>query len=167
MNKQGFTMLELMMVVLIISILAAIALPKYQRAVLKAKTVEAVTTAKSVMDAAAIYAAAYRECPAQLSDLDIRIAGIDSADPTQATGKYWQYALGNYDAKACYVDITAINQPVSFTVQRVYIYKTGASQVPTVLTRGQIYWTGDGSQESKDFFKAIQAEERDGGAYYL
>ena len=167
MNKQGFTLLELMMVVLIISILAAIALPKYQKAILKTKTVEAVTTAKSVMDAAAIYAAAYRECPARLSDLDIRIAGIDSADPTKATGKYWQYEIGNYDGKACYVEITAINQPVAFVVQRVYVYKTGAGQVPTVLTRGQVYWTGDGSQASKDFFKAIQAEEKDGGAYYL
>ena len=50
-NKRGFTLLELLVVVLIIGILASIALPQYTRAVEKAKLSEALTTLKSVEDA--------------------------------------------------------------------------------------------------------------------
>ena len=51
-NKiQGFSLLELLVVILIIGILAAIALPQYQRATEKAKMAEAVIMLKAIAEA--------------------------------------------------------------------------------------------------------------------
>jgi len=55
MNKKGFTLLELLVVVLIIGILAGIALPQYQMAVTKAKVASILPIMRRWKDALAEY----------------------------------------------------------------------------------------------------------------
>ena len=55
-NKKGFTLIEMLVVVLIIGILAGIALPQYNRTVEQSYSAEALTLIKAVAQSAKLYA---------------------------------------------------------------------------------------------------------------
>ena len=71
-NKSGFTLMELLGVVLILAILTSIALPQYRRSLERAKAMEGIMTLKSVADAAKRYKAATSEAPTGFNQLDVQ-----------------------------------------------------------------------------------------------
>ena len=73
-NKRGFTLLELLVVVLIIGILAGIALPQYRNAVRKARVAEAKITLRAIVDATDRYVLTTGNTTANISDLDVEIS---------------------------------------------------------------------------------------------
>ena len=77
--QQGFTLIELMIVVAIIGILAAIAIPAYQDYTIRAQVVEGLTLAGPVKTAVADYYAKHGDWPVD----------ADAAGVPPVTGKYF------------------------------------------------------------------------------
>jgi type IV pilus assembly protein PilA len=65
--QQGFTLIELMIVVAIVGILAAIALPAYQDYVVRSKVSEAAATAAACKTSVAEYLASKNAMPADIT----------------------------------------------------------------------------------------------------
>ena len=101
MNKKAFTLIELLVVVLIIGILSAVALPQYQKAVLKSRLMQGVIYARYLHDAQEVYYLANGTYATGADDL-----GIDFT--TECPAKW-----------TCYVDVNEVvltykNHPFSF-----------------------------------------------------
>jgi type IV pilus assembly protein PilA len=85
--QQGFTLIELMIVVAIIGILAAIAIPAYQDYTIRSQVTEGLNLAGAVKAAVAERLAQTGNWPASLTDLGIVDAGGAETPPS---GKYVQ-----------------------------------------------------------------------------
>jgi type IV pilus assembly protein PilA len=80
--QGGFTLIELMIVVAIIGILAAVAIPAYSDYTVKAKMANAVSAADSLKTAVAVCA---QEAGGSLADCDNGSGGIPAANAFTAT----------------------------------------------------------------------------------
>ena len=93
--KKAFTLIELLVVVLIIGILAAVALPQYQKAVEKARMTEAMVIIRAIRDAQLRYylANGTYATASKITDLDVAIPGkAAKMDATRIETKYFVYS---------------------------------------------------------------------------
>ena len=105
-NNQAFTLIELLVVVLIIGILAAVALPQYQKAVEKSRMTEAITAVEAIARANEMYKLANGNYTRDINDLDIDYHGTPSSYPqgvpTIAT-KYYALTASNHNGDQFFI----------------------------------------------------------------
>lgn len=87
-KNAGFTLIELLVVVLIIGILASVALPQYQKAVQKTRTMRLISLLRSISEAENVYYMANGTYTVQFEDLDI---SMPSGAIIKENGRYMEY----------------------------------------------------------------------------
>ncbi len=112
--KQGFTLLELLVVVLIIGVLAAIALPQYNKEVEKGRATEALTILKTIANASHIYYMTNGSYPQNIDELDIEIPGtsITNFGVHRVQSKYFEYGTNRDSGRSSIIAI-ANRLPIS------------------------------------------------------
>lgn len=108
-DKKGFTLIEMLIVVLIIAILAAIALPYYDKAILKAETRGVLVNLKAIGEAQRRHYLATGSYTTNKSDLDIEIS--------YPTGRFFE-SYYNFNSK--YAEVRGSYKGTRFYIAYYY-----------------------------------------------
>ncbi len=103
-NKGAFTLIELLVVILIIGILAAVAVPQYQKAMIRSKFAAAQYAGDTLYKAAVRYKLQNGTWPSTLDQLDITLAGMSSDKKSISNTNYeCRFRLATADSSIlCY-----------------------------------------------------------------
>lgn len=130
MNKQkGFTLTELLVVVILIGIIAAFALPNYQKAILKAHERDAVVQLTVIHAALKIYEAQTNTYP---TDSTLDLTGINDRLGLNVIANGMEYEYRSNDPDHFSVTATWVDAVGNFTisVSQIAIEQDGNSPNP-------------------------------------
>ena len=145
--QQGFTLIELMIVIAILGILIAIALPAYQDYSVRAKVSECVMSAAPTKLAVSEFRTSNGHFPLALNSVITGGAG-GNGDTKWCNGQI-AYSAGLFAAD---VDEAAINPPTPGIIQPTFS--------PTVTTAGDVDWKCKGGATAAATIKYLPASCR-------
>ncbi len=136
---DAFTLIELLVVVLIIGILAAVAVPQYQKAVARSRLATLKDTVKAMSVAAEVFYLANGYYPSSFSELDVDIPQPDSQVEVKTYRQTFYYSWG-----VCFIgnDKTSDGARVFCTDTKSHLrYGCFAEHSTVTSTPGQCYCT--------------------------
>lgn len=101
--KKGFTLVELLVVVLIIAVLAAIALPQYTTAVERSRATEALTLMAAISESAQRYRFHQGKWPIGWEQLDVDIPQLSGTTDKYGGKNFQLFLCKDADSKTCYI----------------------------------------------------------------
>ena len=124
MNKSGFTLVEMLIIVLIIAVLSSIAMPQYSRTIERSRASEAFGTIQQVDDAIYSYYTERQKCPTTFGQLSIAMP-VSTDSSGSVTLKNFQYTLQGGTATipdtSCKATLaTRVGSKYEYTIQRSY-----------------------------------------------
>ena len=156
--KQAFTLIELLVVVLIIGILAAIALPKYERAVKRAQMAKIIPVLRSVYNAERALRLESGRNFANISDVSALPIEIPTVKlPGYGTGEVvlFRSCLTNDDETGCLVGMDFV---LRFMSHSLYVgVVAGADGNPIFLCERAAADAGDRTCQDFGFTKPISS----------
>ncbi len=131
-SRKGFTLVELLMVVIIIGVLVTIAIPNYTRAVERSKGGKAKATLDALRKAQLQYRAledSYTATIADLTDVDFPFSAISSDGD-------WSYNVGSASTNT--VTVSAIRVAGPYQGSMILINEEGVVSLPG--SSGNVPW---------------------------
>ena len=159
---KGFTLIELLVGVLIIGILAAIALPQYRKAKVKAEATQLILSVKALAEAQQRFYLTNNRYADNFSDLDIDFSGYPGHDCPQnfsrsdclSNDKSYLFISGNSVRNSCafFRDEKYSKSGFIHNHQRIICYENGGAPTGLCTKIFNCTWDSNASHGSNNYY---------------